>query len=109
MAHHQILIVGGGQDAELFLRSLDGASHYYPVGVLDDDGRTAQLRGVPILGAVADAETVIAKSGVESLLVDITPQIDAYFEGPDAGATETESVEDTIDAGIAEMEREGRK
>jgi NAD+ synthase len=35
----------------------------------------------------ADAETVIAKSGVESLLVDITPQIDVYFERfPDADA-----------------------
>lgn len=54
-----ILIVGGGLDAELFLRSLDGASHYYPVGVLDDDGRTAQLRGVPVLGAIADAEAAI--------------------------------------------------
>ena len=53
-----ILIVGGGQDAELFLRSLDGASHYYPVGILDD-GRTAQLRGVPVLGTIADAEAVI--------------------------------------------------
>jgi len=35
----------------------------------------------------ADAETVIEKSGVQSLLVDITPQIDAYFERfPDADA-----------------------
>ena len=54
-----ILIVGGGLDAEIFLRSLDGASHYYPVGVLDNDGRTAQLRGVPVLGTIADAEAAI--------------------------------------------------
>jgi FlaA1/EpsC-like NDP-sugar epimerase len=54
-----ILIVGGGLDAEIFLRSLDSASHYYPVGVLDNDGRTAQLRGVPVLGTIADAEAVI--------------------------------------------------
>ena len=35
----------------------------------------------------AHAETVVQKSGIESLLVDITPQIDAYFERfPDADA-----------------------
>lgn len=54
-----ILIVGGGTDAEIFLRSLDGASHYYSVGVLDQDGRGSQLRGVPVLGSIADAEAAI--------------------------------------------------
>lgn len=54
-----ILIVGGGVDAEIFLRSLDGASHYYAVGVLDRDARTAQLRGIPVLGTIGDVATVI--------------------------------------------------
>lgn len=54
-----ILVIGGGMDAEIFLRSLDGASHFYPVGVLDKDGRAAQLRGVPVLGTIADAEAVV--------------------------------------------------
>lgn len=58
-----ILIVGGGLDGEIFLRGLDSASHYYPVGVLDNDGRTAQLRGVPVLGTIADAEAVIEDFG----------------------------------------------
>ena len=58
-----ILIVGGGQDAELFLRGLDRASHYYPVGVLDSDGRMPQLRGVPVLGTIADAGAVIEDFG----------------------------------------------
>ena len=53
-----ILIDGGGTDAEIFLRSLDAASHY-SVGMLDDDRRTAQLRGVPALSAIADAEAVV--------------------------------------------------
>lgn len=56
-----ILIVGGGLDAEIFLRSLDGASHYYAVGVLDKDTHTAQLRGVPVLGTINDAAAVIER------------------------------------------------
>jgi FlaA1/EpsC-like NDP-sugar epimerase len=54
-----ILIVGGGIDAEIFLRSLDASSHYYPVGVLDNGSRTAQLRGVPVLGTIAEAANVV--------------------------------------------------
>jgi O-antigen biosynthesis protein WbqV len=54
-----ILIVGGGTDAEIFLRSLDEASHYYPVGVLDQDGRGSQLRGVPVLGTINEAASVV--------------------------------------------------
>jgi O-antigen biosynthesis protein WbqV len=54
-----ILIVGGGTDAEILLRSLDRGSEYYPVGVLDDAAQGAMLRGVPVRGRVADAEKVI--------------------------------------------------
>ncbi len=56
-----ILIVGGGRDAEILLRSLDRSSEYYPVGVLDDTSRGALLRGVPVLGAIAEAEKVVAR------------------------------------------------
>ena len=56
-----ILIVGGGRDAEILLRSLDRSSEYYPVGVLDDTSRGALLRGVPVLGAIAEVEKVIAR------------------------------------------------
>jgi O-antigen biosynthesis protein WbqV len=58
-----ILIVGGGTSAELFLRGLDQAPEYYPVGVLDDRGGGALLRGVPILGKLSDAERVIESFG----------------------------------------------
>jgi O-antigen biosynthesis protein WbqV len=54
-----ILIVGGGVDADIFLRSLDRASHYYPVGLLDEGAQGSLLRGVPVLGAIASAARVI--------------------------------------------------
>lgn len=54
-----ILLVGAGSDAELFLRSLDRGGEYYPVGILDDHTRSALLRGVPVLGKIADAEMVV--------------------------------------------------
>ncbi len=61
MLPHQvpILIVGGGTNAEILLRGLQASSEYYPVGVLDDSGLGAQLRGVPILGRIADVERAI--------------------------------------------------
>ncbi len=62
MKSHQtpILIVGGGGDAELFLRSLDGHPEYYPVGVLDDrTARGSTIRNVPILGRVDDVVSVV--------------------------------------------------
>lgn len=54
-----ILIIGGGTEAELFLRSLDQTSNYYPVGVLADSGQGAVLRGVPILGTIDDAKVAV--------------------------------------------------
>lgn len=60
MLPHQvpILVVGGGTDAEILLRGLQGSSEYYPVGVLDDVGH-GMLRGVPVLGRIADVERVV--------------------------------------------------
>ncbi len=54
-----ILIVGGGTDAEILLRILQDSTEYYPAGILADQGQGVLLRGVPILGRIADAETVI--------------------------------------------------
>jgi len=58
-----ILIIGGGTDAEILLRSLDASSGYYPVGVLDDSAHGTLLRGVPILGSISQAEAVIERFG----------------------------------------------
>ena len=54
-----ILIVGGGVDAKILLLSLDRASEYYPVGVLDDGVNGDLLGGVPVLGRVSDVERVV--------------------------------------------------
>ena len=56
-----ILIVGGGVDAKILLLSLDHASEYYPVGVLDDGVDGDLLGGVPVLGRIADVERVVEK------------------------------------------------
>jgi len=58
-----ILIVGGGVDAKIVLLSLDHASEYYPVGVLDDgvNGDGDLLGGVPVVGRIADVERVVKK------------------------------------------------
>lgn len=61
MLPHQVpvLIVGGGVNADFFLRGLQGTAEYYPVGVMDDAGPGTLLRGVPILGRIADVEWVV--------------------------------------------------
>jgi O-antigen biosynthesis protein WbqV len=61
MLSHQvpILVVGGGTNAEILLRGLDRSSEYYPVGILDDASAGALLRGVPVLGRIQSAASVI--------------------------------------------------
>jgi O-antigen biosynthesis protein WbqV len=57
-----VLLVGGGSNAEIFLRSLDDRSEYYAAGVLDDE-TSGTLRGVPVLGRLDEAERVIEGFG----------------------------------------------
>ncbi|TGQ42033.1 polysaccharide biosynthesis protein [Mesorhizobium sp. M00.F.Ca.ET.216.01.1.1] len=63
-----VLLVGPGQEADLYLRALqrDRTSTYLPVGFLDDSPAEtgAMLRGVPVLGTTDEFEAVIA--GLES-------------------------------------------
>jgi len=61
MLPHQvpILVLGAGADAEILLRGLENSSEYYPVGVLDEVGHGGLLRGVPILGRIADVELIV--------------------------------------------------
>ena len=58
-----VLLVGGGNNAEIFLRSLDDKSEFYAVGVLDDLASGNLLRGVPVLGRIDEAEKVIESFG----------------------------------------------
>jgi O-antigen biosynthesis protein WbqV len=60
-----VLVIGGGTNAEIFLRSLDDKSEYYAVGVLDDMASGALLRGVPVLGRIDEAEKVVESFGDE--------------------------------------------
>jgi FlaA1/EpsC-like NDP-sugar epimerase len=58
-----VLLVGAGDEADLYLRALqrDRTSSYLPVGFLDnrvEDGTT--LRNVPVLGRISDFEVVLA-------------------------------------------------
>ncbi|WP_042696169.1 nucleoside-diphosphate sugar epimerase/dehydratase [Azospirillum sp. B506] len=58
-----VLLLGVGDAAELFIRSLDqpGQSAYRVVGILDDKGRRVghAVRGVPVLGGPDDLEQVV--------------------------------------------------
>jgi O-antigen biosynthesis protein WbqV len=57
-----VLLVGGGTNAEIFLRSLDHKAEYYAVGVLDDL-LSGTLRGVPVLGRIEEADKAIENFG----------------------------------------------
>jgi FlaA1/EpsC-like NDP-sugar epimerase len=54
-----VLVIGGGMNGEIFLRSLDHTARYYAIGMLDDIAPGTLLRGVPILGTIAEAEKII--------------------------------------------------
>ena len=60
-----VLLVGPGQEADLYLRALqhDHTSTYWPVGFLDTSPAEtgAMLRGVPVLGTTDEFEAVIAE------------------------------------------------
>jgi O-antigen biosynthesis protein WbqV len=60
-----VLVIGGGTNAEIFLRSLDDKSEYYVVGVLDDNSSGTLLRGVPVLGRIDEADKVVESFGDE--------------------------------------------
>jgi O-antigen biosynthesis protein WbqV len=60
-----VLVIGGGTNAEIFLRSIDYKSEYYAVGVLDDQASGTLLRGVPVLGRIDEAEKVVESFGDE--------------------------------------------
>ena len=59
-----VLLVGPGQEADIYLRALqrDSTSTYWPVGFLDiSPAETgAMLRGVPVLGTTDEFEAVTA-------------------------------------------------
>jgi O-antigen biosynthesis protein WbqV len=61
-----VLVIGGGTNAEIFLRSLNDKAEYYAVGVLDDNFSGTLLRGVPVLGRIDEAEKAVESFSEES-------------------------------------------
>ncbi len=69
------LVVGAGEAARELVASMlrDPASHYRPVGLLDDDPhkRHLRIRGVPVLGRTGDLERVVENTGAAVVVIAI--------------------------------------
>lgn len=74
----RVLVMGAGRAAEALLRDLRRSGAWEPVGILDDAKRLhgTKLRGVPVLGELADAGT-IARETAARLIVIAMPSLDA--------------------------------
>jgi len=62
-----VLLVGAGSGADIFIRTLGRMPHagYRVVGILDEGSNFIgqRIQGVPVLGGLADLESVVARSG----------------------------------------------
>ncbi|HEU0053077.1 MAG TPA: nucleoside-diphosphate sugar epimerase/dehydratase [Longimicrobium sp.] len=68
------VIVGAGAAAERLLRECSrGEGDIWPVAIVDDDPdkRGMRLHGVPVVGAVSELESVVARSGARLLVIAI--------------------------------------
>ncbi|HEX2207778.1 MAG TPA: nucleoside-diphosphate sugar epimerase/dehydratase, partial [Longimicrobium sp.] len=69
------LIIGAGTAAERLLRETqrEGESDICPVAMVDDDPdkRGMRLHGVPVVGTSRDLRTLVAKDGIELLVIAI--------------------------------------
>jgi FlaA1/EpsC-like NDP-sugar epimerase len=69
------LVIGAGIAADRFIRHChqDGGGKAYPVGLVDDDPMKLGMRmhGVRVLGATADVPAIVARGGVELLVIAI--------------------------------------
>lgn len=74
----RVLIMGAGHAGEALLRDLLRAGAYRPVGLLDDalELRGTKLHGVPVLGTLDDAPTIVRESAVKLIVIAI-PSLDA--------------------------------
>ena len=74
----RVLVVGAGQAGRGVARDLRGDADARVVGFLDDNPRLRRRRvqGVPVLGTTADADTVLASTGADEVVVTI-PDADA--------------------------------
>ena len=69
------LILGAGDGGRQLVNAMlrDRSRAWHPVGLLDDDlrKRHRRVRGVPVLGTIADLARVVRATGCESLIVAI--------------------------------------
>ncbi|MDH4247722.1 MAG: polysaccharide biosynthesis protein [Deltaproteobacteria bacterium] len=69
----RVLIIGAGQGGEMLARDLqqDPEHRFHPVGFLDDDRqkRNRDIRGIPVLGVVADLTAVAEATHAELILI----------------------------------------
>ncbi len=74
----RVLILGAGRASEALVRDLRRSGIYQPVGILDDAPRLrgTKLHGIPVLGSLADAQT-IARETAAKLIVIAMPSLDA--------------------------------
>jgi FlaA1/EpsC-like NDP-sugar epimerase len=67
------LIVGAGDAGETVARDLlrRSDSAYHPIGFVDDDPRKVNIRihGLPILGKTSEIPEIVARFGIESILI----------------------------------------
>ncbi|AOA72136.1 polysaccharide biosynthesis protein [Stenotrophomonas rhizophila] len=74
----RVLILGAGQAAEALVRDLRRSGDFEPVGLLDDAPHLqgAKLQGLPILGTLDDAASVVRETAARLLVIAI-PSLDA--------------------------------
>lgn len=106
----RLLIVGSAAEAEAFLRSPAGLSERYtPIGVVSPADRETgdELRGVCVLGAIADFDRVLARlrdSGLPpSAILFLTDSAMSTFGAERLGRLKTEGVRLLRRHGVVEM------
>lgn len=74
----RVLILGAGQAAEALVRDLRRSGDFEPVGLLDDAPHLqgAKLQGLPILGTLDDAPSIVRETAAKLLVIAI-PSLDA--------------------------------
>ncbi|WP_299010917.1 nucleoside-diphosphate sugar epimerase/dehydratase [uncultured Caulobacter sp.] len=106
----RLLIVGSAAEAEAFLRSPAGlGERYTPIGVVSPADRETgdELRGVCVLGAIADFDRVLARlrdSGLPpSAILFLTDSAMSTFGAERLGRLKTEGVRLLRRHGVVEM------
>lgn len=106
----RLLIVGSAAEAEAFLRSPAGlGERYTPIGVVSPQDRETgdELRGVCVLGAIADFDRVLARlrdSGLPpSAILFLTDSAMSTFGAERLGRLKTEGVRLLRRHGVVEM------